>query len=514
MDRGVRDCFRRSFQWGICCRLSEYGIKLVCGYLLAQVLAQAMEMRPREAMEGAGYLMVFLALSVLPVLWCHRAYFVSVELDGQKFREWLYGRFLQGKLHVDSGGELEVKFNRDAEAVARYAQKSCPNAVGGCVVLTASTVLLCWQDWRVGLLFFGLNGVQLLPVLLYETWSRKIHNQTCQAEQELDGWMLEGYGGAHVLKSYAGQRWYLERFRQLERGVMRWGYRAEGAVTVENVVFQAIDSLLNYGSYIILGLFVVYGGVAVSQLPRLALVAVYLFSSTSSIFDLWLERAAYQEAGKRLELHTQVCRPGVLEETRKGGDAPLLSCAKVQKSFGGKRVLTGACLEVYRGERVLLLGSNGAGKSTLLRILLGLEAPDQGQVTRPVSVSYALQEEPQSSLTVREVVTQLEQTERVDVAALHRHLEGFQMESCLDQSLSQLSGGQLKGLFLSAALAKKGELLILDEPTNHLSPERVAYLGKVLEAYAGTLLVCTHMDWPEMRWNRVLRMQGGVIYEV
>src|SRR6266576_1480412 len=52
----------------------------------------------------------------------------------------------------------------------------------------------------------------------------------------------------------------------------------------------------------------------------------------------------------------------------------------VNKSYGGKRVLCGADLKVYRGEVLVILGGSGSGKSVTLRHMLGLEAPDSGRV--------------------------------------------------------------------------------------------------------------------------------------
>src|SRR6202051_3367584 len=52
----------------------------------------------------------------------------------------------------------------------------------------------------------------------------------------------------------------------------------------------------------------------------------------------------------------------------------------VNKAYGTKQVLRGADLKVYRGEVLVILGGSGSGKSVTLRHMLGLEAPDSGQV--------------------------------------------------------------------------------------------------------------------------------------
>lgn len=504
MRRGL---FGPSVGLGICCQLAEYGVKLMCSLLLAQLLTQVMNGTLSPIYPWASGTLLLLVVSVGPLFLLRRAYERAVGRDGQRFRETLYAGILSRELEVASRGELEVKLRRDTQAILKFVQRSCPQAVGGTVIWVGSALLLCHTDGRVGLLFFALNLVQMLPILAYETWTKRIHNETCQAEEADSAWLVEGYHGAHVLKSYGAQGWYLARFCKLEQAVMRWGYRAEGAVTVEDVVFKGIDSLLNYGSYVILGLFVLYGGLSAAKLPLLVLLAGTLFSSVNAVFTWWLDRAEYQAACQRLHWMQR-------EDGSETPEEPvLLSCAEVEKSFGDKKILSGISLDISRGEHVLLQGKNGSGKSTLLRILLGLERADAGIVLRCSDLAYAIQEEAQTTLTVGELTEQLEKTPGMDSNALHRHLVGFQLTECMDQLLAQLSGGQQKRFFLAAALAKNSQLLVLDEPTNHLDRESVAYLTQVLQEYSGALLLCSHTAWTALRWDRILHMRGGVIGE-
>ena len=51
---------------------------------------------------------------------------------------------------------------------------------------------------------------------------------------------------------------------------------------------------------------------------------------------------------------------------------------RLDKSFGGERVLCGVSLAVEKGEFFALLGPNGAGKTTLISALGGLAIPDAG----------------------------------------------------------------------------------------------------------------------------------------
>lgn len=69
---------------------------------------------------------------------------------------------------------------------------------------------------------------------------------------------------------------------------------------------------------------------------------------------------------------------------------PLLKLSGIEKSFPGVKALSGACLNVYPGKVMALLGENGAGKSTLMKVLTGIYAKDAGTIEflgQPVSFS-------------------------------------------------------------------------------------------------------------------------------
>ncbi|HSY74041.1 MAG TPA: ATP-binding cassette domain-containing protein, partial [Dongiaceae bacterium] len=53
----------------------------------------------------------------------------------------------------------------------------------------------------------------------------------------------------------------------------------------------------------------------------------------------------------------------------------------LRKSFDGQEVLKGVDLEIQPGEIFVIMGPSGSGKSVLLKHIIGLEAPDAGEIS-------------------------------------------------------------------------------------------------------------------------------------
>lgn len=144
----------------------------------------------------------------------------------------------------------------------------------------------------------------------------------------------------------------------------------------------------------------------------------------------------------------------------------LLQLNDVTRRFGATTVLDCVSLTVARGEVVSLMGPNGAGKSTLLKIALGLEAADEGQVTRAGSlvIGYMPQNvtiDPLFPLTAERFIRL---RPGVSKAAARAAAERVGIGHLLANPVARLSGGETQRTLLARAIARKPDLLILDEP--------------------------------------------------
>lgn len=156
--------------------------------------------------------------------------------------------------------------------------------------------------------------------------------------------------------------------------------------------------------------------------------------------------------------------------------------------------LTGASLEVRRGEVVALEGPNGSGKSTLARIAAGLLDPDAGSARRTGRAGY-LSQDPGRYVACERVLDEVALAVGGDGERARAALERVGLGWAAERHPRDLSSGERERLGLAAVEVAEPDLLILDEPTRGVDPDRKAELAARLLAYAAAghaVLVATH----------------------
>ncbi|MBT9312292.1 ABC-F family ATP-binding cassette domain-containing protein [Leptothoe kymatousa] len=175
----------------------------------------------------------------------------------------------------------------------------------------------------------------------------------------------------------------------------------------------------------------------------------------------------------------------------------VVQISELTHTYGDNILFLGADLLIERGDRIAFVGPNGAGKSTLLRLIMGLEAPLEGDAKlgeHNVIPSYFEQNQAEA-LDLHKTV----------MATIHDEVPTWKNEEVrtllgrflfsgdmVYKPVEALSGGEKARLALAKMLLMPANLLVLDEPTNHLDIPAKEMLESALKDYDGTVLIVSH----------------------
>lgn len=193
-------------------------------------------------------------------------------------------------------------------------------------------------------------------------------------------------------------------------------------------------------------------------------------------------------------------------------DKLLLSTHGLKKVYDGRAVVNGVDINVRPGEIVGLLGPNGAGKTTTFYMIVGLVAPNGGEVIfngedatqlpmykrARLGMGYLPQEESifrkltveENIMAVMETVNlpKQEKRERCD-GLLHR----FGINHIRKNLALTLSGGEKRRLTIARSLVTEPSLLMLDEPFSGVDPIAVSEIQEIVRSLseAGLAILIT-----------------------
>ena len=217
----------------------------------------------------------------------------------------------------------------------------------------------------------------------------------------------------------------------------------------------------------------------------------------------------------------------------------IIEVRDVKKNFDGVPVLQGVTFAIEKGEAVVIIGVSGGGKSVLLKHLVGLLAPDQGEVLiggvdiaclnerelLPVRRQFGMLFQGAAlfdSMTVEDNIafvlnregrfTSGEIATKVDEV-----LETVGLKGIEKKWPAELSGGMRKRVGLARAIIYRPDILLYDEPTTGLDPiasDAIDHLIiRVVQKLKVTSIAVTHdMRSARRIGKRILMLHQGRIY--
>src|SRR5688500_8541934 len=219
----------------------------------------------------------------------------------------------------------------------------------------------------------------------------------------------------------------------------------------------------------------------------------------------------------------------------------MIQLKNVYKPFGPKQVLQGFTLDVAEGETMVIIGYSGTGKSVAIKHVVGLLAPDDGEVwvdglrvdTLPrrelfrlrAKIGYVFQFAALfDSLSIGENVAmglrkQGELSPREIQDRVREALDLVDLPVVEGRFPAELSGGMRKRVGIARAIALRPKYILYDEPTTGLDPVTSAVIDQLMIRMRDTLGVTSVVITHDMRsaytvGTRIAMLDEGRVQEV
>lgn len=217
------------------------------------------------------------------------------------------------------------------------------------------------------------------------------------------------------------------------------------------------------------------------------------------------QAASRQKMAKRLEKELEGLAPAQKERELDftwpeppQSERTVLAVANLVFSFpDGKRMWDSLSFNLYRGQKIAVVGHNGCGKSTLLKLITGRFEKSGGTIAfgQQVRMGYYSQHQMETLHADGSVLSEIRRlsdprtTEQELMSVLGLFMLGQQY---FDRMVSSLSGGEKSRLILASLFLARCNFLVLDEPTNHLDLESREALVDALSEFQGTIFMVAH----------------------
>lgn len=437
-------------------------------------------------------------------------------------------------------GQVTARLLTDVETVDKFLGETVAKVLVAILSIVGVAVVLLWIHWQLALIILFLNpfviGLTMVLGKKVKNWKQRENG----AFELLSQSVAETLDAMQQLRAVNADKRFLERAKlaaqEVRSAAIASGWKTDalsrfsfGIFLAGFEVFRAVAMLTVLLSDLTIGQMIgVFGYLWFMMGPVQELLSVQ--------YSYYGAKAALGRINQLLESEEEV-RYNAKVQAFDSGQALPIRLEQVSFAYpDSPPVLDKVSLSIEPGEQVALVGVSGAGKSTLVQLLLGLYAPNEGQIyygDQPVTelgfeqvrdhVGVVLQQPMLFNDTLRANLTLGLPAHDDDlwnvlrVAQLTETVEAMPngLDTVLGRNGVRLSGGQRQRLAIARMMLAQPQVVILDEATSMLDTHTEAKLHEAMRDFlrGRTLLVIAHRLSAVREADRVLVFDNGQIIE-
>lgn len=396
-------------------------------------------------------------------------------------------------------GETKEKINDDFNTVTQKYSVVFPNFLT--VLLSAFaylSYLLLMNKW-IAITLLVISVIQIFPPMIIKKYLQINYDNCRKIEAQITDFIVEGYRGFLTIKLFKLKNWWQTKLAKYYKEYSKIGRKSIFTGTAEGMLDEIVSKILIYGTYGIIGLYVLKGFAPLSVGIQAIAISGSLYGAVKSSFSVIKDLAVSRIAENRLA--EAFSNTDLSNGQISSGD---IKITDMSYSFGDQTVFSGLNLSFDSAKITAIHGKNGGGKTTLLRLICGISECADGAITidgvSPISLSdsnyprklfYLPQDDPIFNFSAIELFDMILSDKATDAVNISKRF-GLDEQSVIVSKINELAGGERKKIFLSLGFAIDPTVMLLDEPTNSLDEEGKKVLKELLNARTGGAIIVTH----------------------
>lgn len=502
-------------------KLTALPFSMLIASLLSRIMALAMEGNTEAVVKAVLYSTAVITSAILTRLASDCCLKRLNAKRSSQCRTDFMRNFLHNPadlLHNVSQGAVVQNINKDLDIIINCYTQVYPDIISNVITVTAYIVFMIFRQPLVAFALFGLGLFQLIPPFIVRKYIQINYDNCSKLEEEITDHLSEAVKGFPIIKLYALKDTWLEKLSVLYRKYYKVGNRSSAALAAHSALSRCTETVLQFGSYIIVGLFILNQVCSMECGVQVLYLSFGLFAAINTIASSIPNVALRKTAENRMRKW--------IDESYSGNDCVIqrpfsqIQIQNVSVLYDEKEILQHIQCQFYADQEYCIIGSNGSGKSTLLYAILKEIKAQSGTILLDQNADYSgicadilafvPQNTPVFSFDAETLFGLFEDASYTERTI--RIMQSLGMDSSIlsEKAICTYSGGERKKLFLSLAFALDSQWMLLDEPTNHLDEQSVSRLIDLIRDRKGIILV-THDERLCQIIPHIIRIEDGVM---